>query len=431
MIVKPPGPLILPALRGHMGDWVYYVALVKLSDLAARVSLAEEIHPSKALNELIQRQVTNRAEEISRYLLKQKQRFFNSLVIAVYGGSPDWYELDIDFARYPAVGDREDQLEGALGILSLDGTEKLFAVDGQHRLTGIKTAVEQQLKLGNEELSVVFVGHKRDPEGMRRTRRLFTTLNRYAKPVSLLEKIAMDEDDIVAIVTRRLANDYWLFKNTISTGKGKQLPPTDKTNITTLPALYDSLNYYLRAGQPLRKWEDYKRLRPDEPKVNEAYSAASSLFDELARNIDPFVELKKEQPPAEVVPKYRSRETGGHLVMRPIGLQMIVSAVRDLIDHGADLAAAVQRVASCPMQLSEEPWLGLLWNPATRRIDNHPNNQRIAKWVLYYGAGGNLADLGKNVSVDKAQQELSQVLYPDQAAPEPVQLRRYAVSLAE
>src|SRR5271154_5887829 len=89
--------LQLPALRAKMGDWIYYSAFMKLGDVAERVSLADEIHRHKELREMIQRQVddSNHAEAIKKYLLTQEQRFFNSLVLGVYGGDPDFYELTI------------------------------------------------------------------------------------------------------------------------------------------------------------------------------------------------------------------------------------------------------------------------------------------------------------------------------------------------
>ena len=39
--------LYLPALRGLIGDWVYYPTLMKLKDIAERVRIAEEIYQSK------------------------------------------------------------------------------------------------------------------------------------------------------------------------------------------------------------------------------------------------------------------------------------------------------------------------------------------------------------------------------------------------
>jgi DNA sulfur modification protein DndB len=48
-------PLVLPALRGSLGDWIYYSCLMPVSELGTRVKYAEEVHPDKALSQLIQR----------------------------------------------------------------------------------------------------------------------------------------------------------------------------------------------------------------------------------------------------------------------------------------------------------------------------------------------------------------------------------------
>ena len=74
--MKNPNELIIPALRAHMGDWVYYVSFLQMDQIADQIHLAQDIHPSETLKEQIQRQITNRAKQISDYLLNQPQRFF-------------------------------------------------------------------------------------------------------------------------------------------------------------------------------------------------------------------------------------------------------------------------------------------------------------------------------------------------------------------
>src|SRR5271166_2912291 len=124
----------LPALRGLFGDWAYYSCLMSLQELAERVSFAEEIHKSKALSDMFQRQLKEgRSSEIAQYLKTNPERFFNSLVVAVYGGDPAWHQLD---EIKPQGGDIDprDVSEGAvasIGFLSFTGEEKLFALDGR------------------------------------------------------------------------------------------------------------------------------------------------------------------------------------------------------------------------------------------------------------------------------------------------------------
>ena len=70
------------------------------------------------LNELIQRRLKEgRAEKIAKYLLREEQRFFNALVVGVYGGDPRWYDID----DITPQGEGIDIPEvGFIGILDAD-----------------------------------------------------------------------------------------------------------------------------------------------------------------------------------------------------------------------------------------------------------------------------------------------------------------------
>jgi DNA sulfur modification protein DndB len=75
--------LVLPALRGVMGDWVYYSCLMDVGNLAKRVRYAEEVHKNDSLSKMIQRRLnSDRSTQIAEYLRSQPERFFNSLVVA-------------------------------------------------------------------------------------------------------------------------------------------------------------------------------------------------------------------------------------------------------------------------------------------------------------------------------------------------------------
>ena len=67
-----------------------------------------------------------------------------------------------------------------------------------------------------EEVSVIMLVRDEadDEEFLRSYRRLFSSLNRYAKPTDQDTNIIMDEDDWVAILTRRLLteHDFFLWK---------------------------------------------------------------------------------------------------------------------------------------------------------------------------------------------------------------------------
>ncbi len=165
----------IPAIRAHIGDWVYYVATMRFKDVSEYVKRVDnELHKSDLLKQMLQRSITNNYKSIANYIETQEERFFNALVLAVYDGVPTWHEVRLEY---------DDGSEFYnLGVLELNGDEKIFPVDGQHRVEGIKKVVNESDKYNDEQIPVIFIGHKTDDAGMQRSRRLFSTLNRYAKP---------------------------------------------------------------------------------------------------------------------------------------------------------------------------------------------------------------------------------------------------------
>lgn len=167
--------IALPALRGVMGNWVYYSCLMRLDEIAGRVRFADEVHSNKLLSDMIQRQLKRgRGDQIADYLETQEERFFNSLVVATYGGEPNWHGLsDIRSKSNKDLRDLGEDTISSIGFLTLRGDENLFALDGQHRLAGIKKAIKGNIEQDPyDELSVIFVAHKDTSKGLQRTRRL-------------------------------------------------------------------------------------------------------------------------------------------------------------------------------------------------------------------------------------------------------------------
>ena len=211
---------LLPSLRSRVGDWNYYVTTLSFNEVAKLIKAPDEIHERKKLAEWIQREaIESHAETIAEYIVCNPQRFLGSLIVGVYGGSPNWTPLNVKVPEDEGISeDQLQRIEGRLGLLRLSGTENLFAIDGQHRVAGIKLALEDENvvgQIGDDSVSAIFVAH--DPKsdaGKQRTRRLFTTVNKKARIISKAAKIALDEDDGFAIVTRRLIDSHWLFEGT-------------------------------------------------------------------------------------------------------------------------------------------------------------------------------------------------------------------------
>jgi DNA sulfur modification protein DndB len=252
---------------------------------------------------------------------------------------------------------------------------------------------------------------------MERSRRLFTTLNRYAKPVSKMDIIALDEDDIVAIVTRMLVEEYPLFRSFLKIKKGKQLPASDGESFTTIETLYDALDTFL-ADQD--SWTDFKRNRPSDSKIKQYYRRAVELWDTLQRHFPAVKAVAESAKGQEAAREFRGSH-GGHLLFRPAGLLLLVDVIRLSMERDGLLQDAVARLAKVPMQLQAEPWPGLLWDAANRRMITAPENRKVATQIVYHGIGGDLAQL--ETSPQEVRREWAGIILRE---PSKVRLHRWA-----
>ena len=372
---KGPGPLTLPALRGMMGDRAFYSCLMSFEELACRVSYAREVHQNESLSDMIQREIqSRRGEEIADYLREQSERFFNSLVIATYGGDPNWHALSSVNGRHEndlLAGLTKETLE-SVGFLTLNGDEKLFPVDGQHRLAGIKRFVANQDDSDTyDEVSVIFVAHQETQEGRQRTRRLFTTLNKTARPVSKREIIALDEDDVMAICVRRLVEETPLFDGTkIAFVAYNNMPTTNMHSLTTIGNLYDILTIlFTRAKTGLKRSRlSLQRTRPSDDAIDDYFRFATNFFTEIGDNFEEVGEFFSTPDTIPVVAKYRGRH-GGSVMFRPIGLDMFARIVAQLTAT-MELSEAIRLAAKLPRILTEAPYAGLMWDISTSTISN-------------------------------------------------------------
>src|SRR5258706_11633569 len=160
----------IPAFQCIVGDWKYYICMMKYGEVARQVMFAYELNSNAELGQLIQRGISERTKDITEYLLKSEHRFLGGLVIAAWGGEPTYTALSMD--------DPEGMLKGidrVFGVLTFDGTQAYFVLDGQHRLKAIKDALKQNPDLGKEDICVLIVTHYNTSDGRRRTRRLFST----------------------------------------------------------------------------------------------------------------------------------------------------------------------------------------------------------------------------------------------------------------
>lgn len=397
--------ITLPCLKGKMGDWFYYVTLLSFSEVANRVRLPKEIDKYNQehlkLEDWIQREIEgNRIKNIVHYLRKQDQRFFNSLILGMYEGHPSWQEIEIfqDEKQKEALGETVyDYLSRSMGILTLDGSEIIFAIDGQHRAFAIREAVKEDATLKDDEISVIFVAHKTDDEGKIRTRRLFSTLNKYAKPVHQSEIIALSEDNNCSIITRDLVDHYPLFKGKLLVIKNRSINPENETAFTNIMVLYDIIERLLTdksvvgikvSGKPKNK---FITERAPDAEIEESKKYVQGVIREVINHIP---SLSKFFETGKVNRKHKSTS----LLFRPIGQNIFFDILKVVIDKSKK-KKALDYFSEDTFNLSNSIWKKIFWDEETQTILTEKSRQRYATLLI-------LEHLGIEIRRTKKDQQI-------------------------
>ncbi len=372
-----------PAICSRMGTWLYYMVRMTMRDVAKEVQFASELLNDPSLDEAIQRtlNVSRANREIAFYLKKRPDRFFSSLVVAAMGGDPLFYPVSVEPTGEQSFfsGATFDQ---AFGILRFNDDRKYYALDGQHRLKAIKSTIDSIDKgesLGDnidseafamEQLSVLMVCANRDDRNFKTDyRRLFSSLNRYAKPTDSDTNIIMDEDDAIAILTRRLINDHDFFKTRngqfrIQT-KGKQMKRIGGrssscfTSLQTLYAMNEKLLISkVRGHRSLlftkAKFQEFKKVRPTDEDLESFYNDLAGIWNGLTQTLPGLN--------ADPASQRDFSDAGIHqanLLFMPIGQEVMAEVARILLDRGDDKSDTLKLLAplkKISWKLNAPPW---------------------------------------------------------------------------
>ena len=421
-------PTMHPAIKATMGLWTYYIVKLKVSDLAKEVSFSSDVHQDRTLDEAIQREIqeSRAREDLVVYLHDREDRFLNSIVVAALGGAPTFSSLQLADTPENTVF-KAMQIDQSFGVLTFAGGEKYYALDGQHRLAAIRAILEPtdatrdrfardyvteefRQTFRDEEISVIMVVQDPGDDGVVRDemlkdyRRLFSSLNRYAKATDQHTNIIMDEDDGIALLTRRIIAEHEFFKWTvdkpseysiIKTAKGKNLRPSDPY-FTQLEVLYD-INYTFLASsnRSARGWKlseretvpqrDFKKIwrirRPDDDVLDDYYRELSSIWGALLETLPELRNTPTQMRVHNPSEEQEDNPSQDHVLFWPIGQSVLAGTVRELLDDFStragtnDLEYAQVMEALAPLKrvewsLHKEPWKYLL---LVRTTDRHGN----------------------------------------------------------
>ena len=407
---------IYPALRSRMGTWDYYVVKMTARELSQNVMYASEIYEDKTLDEAVQRilEESRVKKYIVEYLKNQPHRFFSSIVVAALEGNPKFEPVEITADPRFTLAHNDRRFDEAFGVLQFDGTEKYYALDGQHRLSAIKTILDRNNSLSDgaprdvekDELSVIVVVPSEEDSQqsfMQKYRRLFSNLNRYAQKTDQATNIIMDEDDTFAILTRRLITDHAFFQSDalrqrdstrIKTKKPKNLKTGD-SYFTSIETLYEMNIALLSSSKRLsigwgpdsdegKDLKNFIRFRPSsEEYIDNLYDELLMYWEGLLGELPVLHEEPRKMRFHELTDRDNKSGTD-HLLFWPIGQQMLAEIARELLDERLSdpenptpetVRYALKGLSKLEWTLHNTPWKHFLLVPTTTRSG-------LRKWAM-------------------------------------------------
>lgn len=308
---------VFPSLRGVIGSWVYYPVLFTPKQVFELIKTSKEIRENSTLDDYLQRALTTNVGKILEYINTDEDRFFNSIIVGVFGGIPDWLALNVTGIDDISEEDKS-LIDESIGILKFSGDEEMFAIDGQHRVEAIK---KKYISDGsyNDQISVIFVAHSETVLGKKRTRRLFSDLNKKAQRVSPGELAIIDEQDIENIVARKIYAEYSRIpSNVISLSKSAPIKSTESVFFTNLLTIVKVCKI-ISSVKFKRKKSNYSI-----DDINGLYEISCGFFDSILDTVE--LEAGKFSPD-----KIRElRLTDSNIVMRPLGLEDFIYCVQEI-----------------------------------------------------------------------------------------------------
>ncbi|MCK4408221.1 MAG: DGQHR domain-containing protein [Bacteroidales bacterium] len=400
----------LPALKGKIGDWYYYITLLTFNEIKKRVFLPEEIDKkykdkeSMKLEDWIQRDLDpKRINDIVSYLKRQPQRFFNSIILGIYDGKPSWQELKISFNNIyeNEVPANFEYIERTFGILTLSGEESIFAIDGQHRAIGIRESIKKYPNLlGQEEITAIFVAHKNDEQGKIRTRRLFSTLNRYAKPVNKSEIIALSEDNNCSILTRYFVENSNLFSDKIVVNKNRSISIDNKTAFTNILSFNDIIETLTTnrsvasqkvSGEP---FNEFIKNRESKENLERHKNYLRTLFSEVIDRIPSLKSFFIENG------EINRRNKSTSLLFRPIGQNVFFSVLKVSIENRKK-QSCLDFFSKDDFNLNNPIWRQVFWDEETENILTEKSRQRYAILLILEALNINIRRTKKDIEIYK------------------------------
>jgi DNA sulfur modification protein DndB len=348
-----------------MGDTEFFATVLTFGEVARMVDFVEDIddwdsHTDPEAKSQRKLNMGRVERELVPYLLETDDRFYSALTVEV---RPSLEEEGVSAIPFEPMG---NAMPGgvAYGTAVLDGTQVLYALDGQHRLKSIQRAIRLNPALSREQVSVILVPFR----SHRRSQLLFSDLNRFAKaPSKSISLLFSHRDPVVTLAKRLIVSSPFLCDRvemeTTSLGK-------NTANVVTLSTLYEMTRALAGQAEPLV-----------DGTLEAEFVRQLHLWDVLVRAVPQWRMVSdRVEHPAYLRQKF--------LCMHGVCQQAIAQATAMVLSRCEDAEAKLQGFGAFDWTVTNHEWQGVAVQG--RRVNNTSSTVRNLAWLLAFKLGCSL-----------------------------------------
>ena len=383
--------IVIPAIAGRLGNTDYFETTMKVRDLVHAVRPPREMDnwANFSIEERMQREPDKKRirAQLAPYIAKSADRFFGSIIVLVYKGEITFEPMS-DLTKSVPAAYRQNAKR--IGFITIDGGT-LIVLDGQHRLLALRMVQQGEIpgefapNVGEDEVCVVFLTFENDMK----TRRIFNTVNRYAKQTSRGDNIITSEDDGYAIVSRRLLRETASLGKPTNIVNWKSNTLTKRsTQFTTISAVYETVKLIL-PSHGIEKLPEQER--PTEEDLERYLTFASEVWDGLLQGIMPY-KLAIDDP--SKIPAMREDIARTALLFKPAAQIALVDALLRAVDNGKlKIAEAIERANRIPDWSMDAPvWQGVIIKASGAIDAGREARRRMAALICYLVAADRVSE---------------------------------------
>lgn len=346
---------------------------------------------------------------IAKYLVTHPLHNLPDLVLV---GTADWVDNPESPEWVDGVATRDSieieeiasQFHKVLWRAPKQGEHRIYALDGQHRVVGVKAAlkmirdgfIQEKRKTGeviprrtqhledwfyaidddgtlarqSQRLHLESVGVKLVPavirgetweQAIQRLASIFKAFNNTSVRISDGAMAAMDHEDGFAMTAKRVWKSHSFLKDDTTLSRPRRISPTHNTisakstTFTTLATLKRMAVFLLEGNPDFAAWYRVtKRNVMGQPPSDADVAAASEVFGQFWDGIAGIPSISEIEPPLlksvvskRAFPSEDDPEAEGHMLFRPIGQQALARAIGLLINrdkHPMTISQIFQRL---------------------------------------------------------------------------------------